>query len=375
MIPTTEIDPDNYRVFGLEIAEGAGFSKAPSDGAVMMGGVGMTVTGLTTHTFTPQRVTYRDLQSDGEFNYLEVYFDEPAFAPAVTNGALRIGLTKTDLTGVTEDRILIVTVADFGPNNQAFPDASVVPPIPPEDDVANKDYKTMGYSGHLGDPVFLAADGMLYLYDGTKNAADRYVGILDGDYATGAWARYGYSGALITGLSGLVVGHTVYAVTGGLLIHKEDFDTPTYERTYAREVATPLSATSLRVLRGEMLPEDPTFFVAIAGENLPDALVPMYLAADGKAYICQGDEVSITACAGLLETAVASGAVARILLPGNVISGFAGLTMEKELWANLGTLKYYSAVGSGNWTVSVGYPKSSTELNFIIGTPLMKFIP
>lgn len=362
-------DPDNYLVAGLDVSVGTGFIKAPSDGTVVMGGVTMTITGIAVHAFTAQRTTYRDLKSDGTFAYLEAYFDEEAFAPAVTDGALRIGLTKTDTTGVTEDRILVFHLYDMGPDNQVFPASPVIPPIPPEDEVSGRDYKPIGYSGALGDPVYLAADGLLYKYDGTENAADRFAGILVADAVIGSWAQYAFCGGLVTGLSGLTVGRTLYAVAGGLLVHKEDFETPTYEGTWAREAATPLSATSLRAMRGEILPEI-MILVANAGENLPTALVPVYINTDGNVYLVGTDEISVVATSGILKTTALAGNRIEIYRPGQEIPGFSGLTMGIELWASGGILKPYASVGAKEWARSVGCPISTTELLFNLGEPL-----
>lgn len=113
-------DPLNYLVSGLEIATGAGFSAAPSDGSAFIDGTEVSVTGAPAHVFTASRVTYRDLDPGGTFTYVESYSDDRE--PAVTDGALRIGLTITDFAGITEDRILAASSVDVGPNNQIIPE-------------------------------------------------------------------------------------------------------------------------------------------------------------------------------------------------------------------------------------------------------------
>lgn len=115
----TEFDLDNYVVSGLQIATGAGFSKAPSDGSAIVDGETVMVSGAAEHVFTASRATYRDLNPDGTFTYVESYTDD--LEPDVTEDALRVGVTITDFSGVTEDRYIAATSSEIGPDNQILP--------------------------------------------------------------------------------------------------------------------------------------------------------------------------------------------------------------------------------------------------------------
>ena len=103
----------------------------------------------------------------------------------------------------------------------------------------------------------LASDGTLYLYDGSRDAADQYAGILDSTYLAGAWARYGYAGAVINGFTGLTTGSVLYAAAGAVLLTLDQVNTAPYAGTWAIEAAQAISDTSVRVLRGEIFEVSP----------------------------------------------------------------------------------------------------------------------
>lgn len=112
-------DANNYVVSGLQIDVGAGFNKAPANGSAVIAGATVVVAGAPLHAFTASRATWRDLNPNGTFTYVESYTDDRE--PAVTSGALRVGVTLTDWAGVTEDRYIAATSIAVGPNNQILP--------------------------------------------------------------------------------------------------------------------------------------------------------------------------------------------------------------------------------------------------------------
>ena len=112
----TVADPANYIMSGLGIAIQTGFTAAPADGSAMIGGIEVDITGAPSHTFTPDRATYRDLLPDGSYTYIETYTQDPE--PPVTATALRIAVTFTDFAGIIEDRPIAMQLENYGPNNQ-----------------------------------------------------------------------------------------------------------------------------------------------------------------------------------------------------------------------------------------------------------------
>src|SRR5207248_4386364 len=111
----TAFDKNNYIQSGLTIAVGAGLTQAPANGTAMIASVEVDVNNAPAHAFAPNRATWRDLNPDGTFTYLETFTDD--FPPPVTSGALRIGVTYTDFSDVTGDRLLAATASAVGPNN------------------------------------------------------------------------------------------------------------------------------------------------------------------------------------------------------------------------------------------------------------------
>ena len=111
-------DPLNYVATGYVVAPGAGLTAAPSAGIALIAGAAVAST-PPDHTFTADRDTYRDLAADGTFTYVEAYRGHPA--PAVTAGALRVGVTTTDASDIVADRILCSYAQTFRDSYQIAP--------------------------------------------------------------------------------------------------------------------------------------------------------------------------------------------------------------------------------------------------------------
>lgn len=117
----TAYDPDNS-VNGGRVPLGDGLTKTIPAFTAVIGGVTVAVP-ATPRTFGPSVATYRDLRADGTYLFLEAAVDAPA--PAVSYGALRVGVTVTDSTGVREDALLCSALENFGPVNKIDPPAIV----------------------------------------------------------------------------------------------------------------------------------------------------------------------------------------------------------------------------------------------------------
>jgi len=111
-------DPKNYLdAPGFEVAESAGLVKPVAAGTAVIAGQAVIYIGEL-HTFTADRDTYRDLLPGGSLAFIEVTVQGEE--PPVTATALRVGVTRTDGSGVVEDRLLGPTKAAYGPTNE-FP--------------------------------------------------------------------------------------------------------------------------------------------------------------------------------------------------------------------------------------------------------------
>lgn len=112
-------DPSNYVTSdGLRIPLGDGLTKSYAGGGVYIAGVLVTVL-AGSKTFTASKVTYRDVLGNGSIVYIETNVgDEP---PALTYGAVRLGVTVTDDSGVRLDRILATSLISYGPSNKVDP--------------------------------------------------------------------------------------------------------------------------------------------------------------------------------------------------------------------------------------------------------------
>jgi hypothetical protein len=96
-------DPLNYVASGYIIQVGAGLTRTPAPGSAFIAGVALS-SSPAARTFSADRDTYRDLKPDGTFTYLEVAVG--AKPPAVTAGALRVGVTTTNGADIIQDKIL-----------------------------------------------------------------------------------------------------------------------------------------------------------------------------------------------------------------------------------------------------------------------------
>ena len=95
----TSLDAANYVVSGIRVAVG-GLTAAISAGSAKVAGATVAYAGQT-RTFAATRWTYRDLSPAGTLTFLETApFADP---PAVTAGALRVGVTYSDAAGVDDD--------------------------------------------------------------------------------------------------------------------------------------------------------------------------------------------------------------------------------------------------------------------------------
>lgn len=101
--PTGELDVDNCVTSGLSVPLGIGFSKTIEAGTALIDGVVVTAI-ATSKTFTASVSTYRDLQADGTWLFVEVSESDPTPDPAA--GAMRVGLTTTDAAGVIWDQLV-----------------------------------------------------------------------------------------------------------------------------------------------------------------------------------------------------------------------------------------------------------------------------
>jgi hypothetical protein len=109
----TSADVANHIASGLTVSLGVGLSKSIAAGTAYIAGQLVTYVGEL-HTFGASVDTYRDLNPDGTFSFVEAPLD--AEEPDVTLGALRIGVTRTDGSSVTDDRFIASSAIDFGPD-------------------------------------------------------------------------------------------------------------------------------------------------------------------------------------------------------------------------------------------------------------------
>ena len=97
---------------GIDVALGAGLFKAVTTGTVTMDGSTVTYPGEL-RSFTADMLTWRDLKADATMTFVESQPGQPE--PPVTAGALRIGVTTTDASGVIADRIVARRRVPYGP--------------------------------------------------------------------------------------------------------------------------------------------------------------------------------------------------------------------------------------------------------------------
>lgn len=105
------IDPDNEITLGMTVALGVGLTKTVVAGTAFFDGDEVTYAGES-HTFTASRDTYRDLNPDGTMTFVEALYD---YVPELTADAMRIGMTRTDGSGVISDIVIATTYVPQGP--------------------------------------------------------------------------------------------------------------------------------------------------------------------------------------------------------------------------------------------------------------------
>lgn len=104
-------DQQNYVHKGYRFDWGNGFTESPSSGIALINGQ-LVASSPGPWTFAPNKDTYRDLGIDGRLRYNEVEVGE--VAPLQEDGTLRIGYTRTDSYGITNDFLLCCTLEDYG---------------------------------------------------------------------------------------------------------------------------------------------------------------------------------------------------------------------------------------------------------------------
>lgn len=108
-------DTQNYLISGIAVGYPlTGLTQAVTAGSALMVGSSVSYAGQNV-TFTAFSDTYRDLNPNGTLTLITVPNDAPQ--PAVTANAMRIGVTRTNGTGVTADVILAETYAPYGNRN------------------------------------------------------------------------------------------------------------------------------------------------------------------------------------------------------------------------------------------------------------------
>lgn len=108
-------DPDNYVQSGITVAAGAGLVRMVAAGAAVVGGTTVTYAGEL-QTFAADSDTYRDLADDGSMTF--VVAAAGVDAPEVTPETLRIGVTRTDGSGILYDLMLAAVSTEYGPVQQ-----------------------------------------------------------------------------------------------------------------------------------------------------------------------------------------------------------------------------------------------------------------
>lgn len=104
-------DMDNHVSSGITVPLGAGLTKFVAAGTAFIDGDEITYAGEFV-TFSANVDAYRDLKDDGTLVVTEVAHGAPA--PSLTAGALRVGVTETDSSGVLSDRYIAASRIPLG---------------------------------------------------------------------------------------------------------------------------------------------------------------------------------------------------------------------------------------------------------------------
>lgn len=102
-------DISNYVSGGMTVGLGPGLTKTVTAGTAQLAGLTVTYAGQL-KTFTASVDTYRDLLPNGSMVFVEAAFDQDV---AVTPNAMRVGMTRTDGSGVLSDRMIAETRIPF----------------------------------------------------------------------------------------------------------------------------------------------------------------------------------------------------------------------------------------------------------------------
>jgi len=113
----SSFDQQNFLVNGISVIVGIGLVKNIKAGSAMVGGLLVNYAGQS-YNFPANRDTYRDLNPNGTLTLTSVPNGDPA--PAVTPGALRVGMTSTDGSGTTFDGYIAAQKDDY--NGAVFVD-------------------------------------------------------------------------------------------------------------------------------------------------------------------------------------------------------------------------------------------------------------
>ncbi len=98
-----EYTATDYVTAGIDVALGAGLTKTIRSGTAVIDSADVIYAGELT-TLSASSDTYRDLLPDGTMTFVSVGTDQAE--PAVTATALRVGVTRTDGSGVISDRFI-----------------------------------------------------------------------------------------------------------------------------------------------------------------------------------------------------------------------------------------------------------------------------
>ena len=113
-----KFDPLNFVARGYYVEPVASLTATMVSGVATVAGSAVA-SSPAAHTFTASRDTYCDLASDGSVTYSEVYTDHAA--PSQTDSTLRLGVARTDDTGVVSWRALCSYSQTFRTSYQIAP--------------------------------------------------------------------------------------------------------------------------------------------------------------------------------------------------------------------------------------------------------------
>lgn len=110
-----DFDALNYITSGMLVTVDSGFMQQVSAGSAVIAGTAASYAG-TIRSFAAMSDIYRDLSPAGTMTYVTV--SAGSDEPAVTPGSLRIGVCRTDSSGVISDRYIAASQAPYMGRNQ-----------------------------------------------------------------------------------------------------------------------------------------------------------------------------------------------------------------------------------------------------------------